>query len=92
MEYIISEEELRNYTSKQLDTYENCTKLAIDILQDFLKFKQPVELVASGKISDTVGGVKNTGIFKIEDEPTLINTIFKKFNNQNIKIYIQKIK
>lgn len=48
------------------------------------------KLVAKGRISDTIAGMANTGILRIEGEPTLINNLFVKYKNQNISIYISE--
>jgi len=76
MEYIISEEELIDYTFKVVD--DDGKSLIGTLYKDFLKSKQPVELVAEGKIIIVSGDY--------------INWSLNQNTEDNIKIYIQKVK
>ena len=87
MEYIISEEELIDYTSKVKE--DNGKSLIGTLYKDFLKSKQPIELVAEIKPVNKVT--------KLLDIAARIDSVTKEiyYNldiGNNIKIYIQKAK
>jgi len=86
MEYIISEEELKSFAYTQNELFR---------ARQLLKSKQPVELVAEGEVYDT--SCEYSGGFHIgkgwgnEDTDFDLGDIMK-YEGQNIKIYIQKVK
>ena len=88
MKYIIDEEELKGiYESAYYDCEEHNWRMTLEI-KAFLKFKQPVELVAS---IETIGfrSVKDIIDFVSKFTELLYRELS---NNTNIKIYIQKVK
>ena len=92
MEYIISENELIDYTSRVIE--DGSKSLIGTLYKAFLKSKQPVELMAEGEVmanpdySPVMVGqtvIADTGMTM-----GLFNK-FQELDNQHIKIYIQKL-
>jgi len=78
MEYIISEEELKKIF------YEG---LYVDEIRNFFKDRQPVELVASGRVKTYPSGIE-IGRYTLDS----VNEKIIDNRGDNIKIYIQKVK
>jgi len=88
MEYIISEEELKELIPGYSEyPYQKLSKEYKEYVEDFLKSKQPIELVAEGK-ADSAGGTWNIGPYCSYEFRELI----EKYKGNIIKIYIQKAK
>jgi hypothetical protein len=96
--YIVSEEELRQLITDSGGAYTEYDKDDIkEMLEDFLKSKQPVELVASGEV-ETISNYDSHGWIKFSNRPGYKNVarlpididIAKKHDGTNIQIYISK--
>ena len=89
-DYIVSEEELRELTDTPCLVFDTCKKENECVecgLIDFLKSKQPVELVAEGEISTVY---YNKHLNEAYIDGVRIPDKFERYDKQPIKIYIAK--
>ena len=86
-DYLVSEEELKKYTRKYYtDDYK---EKADNDTSDFLKSKQPVELLAEGEVvkSETMFA---EAVIKDGNNFYAISSFLDRFDGNNIKLYIVK--